>query len=194
MLTPSQRGGETGVNTMSDNTIKLMSYGLPAVTVLFTWWLPSGLQFSFLISGVLSACQATMFRMPGFRSYFGMTPLPPRVDPFAAKEALSPYRRDILTAQQMKERYETPDAKGVLSALTDKVKDVKETARKGVKGMKEYAGQERKDGKRTKAEIQKAEAYEKKRQREEKERIAELDRRAREQRRLKKLQKEQGKK
>jgi membrane protein insertase Oxa1/YidC/SpoIIIJ len=178
---------------MSTTAVKAMSYGLPGLSLAFTWWLPAGLQLSFLVAGILSAIQAVVFRNPAFRSMVKMEPLPEKLpDAFAPKEIVSPYRRDILTVEQMQEKYEAPQAKGVLSVLGEKVEEAKKSAREGVQSLKERAGQERKDGKRTKQELQKAEAYEKKRAKEEKERLLEMDKRRREARRLKKLEKEQG--
>lgn len=152
---------------MSENTMKLMSYGLPAVSILATFWLPAGVQVSFLVTGLWSAFQVTIFRNAAFRSFCNIAPLPSPPQAAASKDK-SPYRADILTAQQLRERSEAPAKKGVRAVVVEKVEEVKDSARQGLKTAKEYAGQERKAGKRTKAEIAKAEAYEKKRQAEEK--------------------------
>lgn len=60
---------------MSPEAMKLVSYGLPLMSLLFTWWLPAAVQLSFFVSGLLSFGQASLFKMPAFRSYFGMVPL-----------------------------------------------------------------------------------------------------------------------
>lgn len=186
-----RRGGETGVSTMSPTTMKLFAIGMPLLTLVFTYWLPAGLQFSFLLSGVLSAGQATMFRNPAFRAKFGMAQLPTPVDPFAKPEAVSRFREDILTAEQMNEKYESPKAEGVLGGLKEKYADIRQSASKSVKEMKEYTGQERKDGKRTKQEIKKAEEYEVKRAKEERQRMARLEREKRAARNARKAAKQQ---
>jgi len=71
-----RRGGETGATNMSPEAMKLMMYGLPVLTLLFTWWLPAAVQFSFFVSGLLSFGQASLFKLPAFRRYFNMHPLP----------------------------------------------------------------------------------------------------------------------
>ena len=171
---------------MSESAMKLMSYGFPIRTILFTFWLPAGLQLSFFITGLWSAIQVTLFRNKAFRSALGLTQLPP--PPSKVPVNASPYRADILTVQQLRERAEAPTTTGVFSALNKQVDGVKEAASKTMKSAREYAGQDRKNGKRTKAEIARADAYEKKRQAEEKQKEAER----REWRRQQRLEK-QGK-
>lgn len=171
-----RRGGETGVNTMSPQTMKMFAIGMPLLTLVFTYWLPAGLQLSFLLSGILSAAQATLFRNAAFRNKMGMAQLPTPVDPFAKPAEVSRFREDILTAEQMKAQYEAPKAEGVLGGLKDQIADIRQSASKSVKEMKEYTGQERKDGKRTKQEIKKAEEYEAKRAKEERQRLNRLER------------------
>ncbi len=171
-----RRGGETGVSTMSATTMKLFAIGMPLLTLVFTYWLPAGLQFSFFLSGLLSAGQATLFRNAAFREKFGMSALPTPVDPFAKPVEVSKFREDILTVEQMKAKYEAPKAEGVLDGFRAKVDDLKKSAQSSVKEMKEYTGQERKDGKRTKAQTKQAEEYEIKRAKEERQRLARLER------------------
>ncbi|KUJ17505.1 uncharacterized protein LY89DRAFT_549218, partial [Mollisia scopiformis] len=71
-----RKGGETGVSNLSPQIFNAMMWGLPLVSLLFTFWLPAALQLSFFVSGLLSFCQATLLRQPWFRNYFNMTPLP----------------------------------------------------------------------------------------------------------------------
>lgn len=186
-----RRGGETGVSTMSPTTMKMFAIGMPLLTLIFTYWLPAGLQLSFLLSGILSAGQATLFRNPDFRAKMGMAELPKPVDPFAKPEIMSKYREDIMTAEQMREKYEAPKAEGILGGFKERITDLKESAGKSVKEMKEYTGQERKDGKRTKAEIRKALEYEEKRSKEEKQRMARLEREKRAARNARRATKQQ---
>ncbi|KAG9230025.1 60Kd inner membrane protein-domain-containing protein [Amylocarpus encephaloides] len=74
-----RRGGETGVSTLKPEMQNALMYGLPAVSLIFTSWLPAALQFSFLSAGAVSAIQSTLFRQPGFRQFMKMTPLATRV-------------------------------------------------------------------------------------------------------------------
>lgn len=187
-----RKGGETGVNTMGAEAVKLMSIGLPALTVVFTYWLPAGLQFSFFLSGIISAGQSQLFRNAAFRERFGMHPLPTTAtaDPFAPKVAASKFREDIMTVEQMKAKYEAPQAQGVLEGLKGKVADIKQSANKSMKDMKEFTGQSRTGGKRTKAEIRAAEAYEEKRAKEEKIRMDRLEKEKRRERAARRAERE----
>ncbi len=188
-----QKGSEVGASALSPGAAKAMSYAFPALSFLFTWWLPSGLQLSFFITGVLSYIQGAAFRWAPFRQFFKIAPLPPRKDPVSASSSLaSPYAPRIITAQQKSSSltYEAPTKPTILSDLKKEVKgtisNVQESAKKTMKAAREYTGQDRKDGKRTKSEIEAAERYEKKRREEELARMEEEDmerRRRREERR-----------
>lgn len=199
-----------GVSTVSPGAMKFMAYALPAFTLLFTWWLPAGVQLSFFVAGVISAAQGLLFRWAPFRSFFNMTPMPKRPDLFSKPTEPSPYQPRIITAQHSLShkipysgtqpsvgRYEPPRKPTLLSGLKKEVKStissVQASARETYKSAKEYAGQESKDGKkRTKAELRSANDYERKRKAEELARQEELDlerRRMREEKR--RMQREQ---
>lgn len=164
-----------------------MSYGLPAVTVIFTYFLPAGLQLSFFISGILSYCQSTAFKNASFREATGMVPLPPPhlLTPGAAptsaptiKLAPESYRVD-----STKLNYEAPNRTSTLSGVSvdsvpeaektifggakstfqDGLKDAKDAFGKVKTTWEEKAGTKRVDGKRTKQEIKAAQVYEEKR-------------------------------
>lgn len=150
---------------MSANTTKLLSYGFPVVSFLVTSFLPAGVQLSFFVTGIWSAMQITLFRQPSVRSFLGMAQMPPPVKEVDLKDA-SPYRADIVTVQQMKQR-EAPTTKGIFAALHETVEGAKKSAREGVKTAREMAGQSEVPGKRTKAQLAKAKEYETKRRAEE---------------------------
>ncbi|RDW84869.1 hypothetical protein BP6252_02459 [Coleophoma cylindrospora] len=69
-------GGETGIALTTPAMQTLLMYGIPLMTLVFTSWLPAGLQLSFFVTGVLSYIQATAFRKPSIRAKLGMAPLP----------------------------------------------------------------------------------------------------------------------
>ncbi|KFY07764.1 hypothetical protein V492_06842 [Pseudogymnoascus sp. VKM F-4246] len=164
-----KQGGETGQSTMSANTTKLLAIGFPVASFLFTFWLPAAVQLSFFVTGLWSATQVTLFRQPAVRSALGMAQMPPPVKEVDLKNA-SPYRADIVTAEQMRQRKEAPPtSKGIFSALNDTIEGAKKSAREGMKTAREAAGQAEAPGKRTKAQLTKATEYEKKRRAEEKE-------------------------
>ncbi|OBT84451.1 hypothetical protein VE02_06435 [Pseudogymnoascus sp. 03VT05] len=161
-----RQGGEAGTSTMSANTMKLLAYGFPIVSILFTFWLPAGVQLSFFVTGLWSAAQVTLFRWRSIRSFLGMAQMPLSIKEVDLKNA-SPYRADIITAQQMKQRQAAPTTRGIFAALNDTVEGAKKSAREGVKTAREMAGQQEAPGKRTKAQLAKAKEYEKKRRAEE---------------------------
>ncbi|KAF2497113.1 hypothetical protein BU16DRAFT_459209, partial [Lophium mytilinum] len=75
-------GGETGA-PLQPIQKKLMMYGLPGLTILFSWWLPAATQLTFLAGSVLSLLQALIFRQPRIRQALNLTPLykPPVIRP-----------------------------------------------------------------------------------------------------------------
>ncbi|OBT63458.1 hypothetical protein VE03_08138, partial [Pseudogymnoascus sp. 23342-1-I1] len=161
-----RQGGEAGTSTMSANTTKLLSYGFPVISVIITAFLPAGVQLSFFVTGLWSAAQVTLFRQPAVRSFLGIAQMPPPVKTVDPKDA-SPYRADIVTVQQMKQRAEPPTTKGIFAALSQTIEGAKESAREGVKTARDMAGQTETPGKRSKAQLAKAKEYEKKRRAEE---------------------------
>lgn len=138
--------------------------------------------------------QGALFRSERARQFFKITPLPPRKDPSDAPAG--PYAPRVVTAQQKSSAlsYEPPTKPTVLSGLTKEVKgtisSVQKSAKETMKAAREYTGQDKNDGKRTKAEIQEAERYEKKRRDEELARIEEEDLERRMRREEKRRQKE----
>lgn len=179
---------------MTPAVVKGLSYGLPAITVLFTWWLPAGLQLSFFVSGLLSFAQAQIFRSPAFRGWAGMYPLPKKpVDPFAEKVEVSPYQDRVIVATKDQYRdatnegpkYEAPRSSGsggVFDGLSEVADSAKKRYNSMLKTSKQLTGlSETTDGKRTKQQLRVAAQYETKRKLEEKEKLAKSDeRRARE--------------
>ncbi len=183
----------------------MMSYGLPAITLALTAFFPSALQLSFFVTGVLSYLQAVLFRWAPFRKYMNMTAIPTRrADPFASTPAAEPppYQPRIVIAParappSATSTYEPPRSASrpapatpiekatLLSGLTREVSSsisaVQESARKTLKSAREMTGQESKDGKRTKRQLQQANEYERKRRLEEAKRREEInsERRAR---------------
>lgn len=110
------------------------------MTVLFTWWLPAALQLSFFVSGLLSFGQASLFKMPGFRAYFNMSPLP--AAPVASSTTTggkppSPYKgsmkiRAPLTTQQLNSAFQENRKQSLLekakNQLMDNTKEIRGAA------------------------------------------------------------------
>ncbi|KAK2042019.1 YidC/Oxa1 family membrane protein insertase [Colletotrichum somersetense] len=55
---------------------KLMMYILGPLSVLFTAYLPAGVQWYFFCAGAVGVFQNWLFNKPGFRNFFGLLPLP----------------------------------------------------------------------------------------------------------------------
>jgi YidC/Oxa1 family membrane protein insertase len=176
---------------MSPEFMRGMSYFLPAISLIFTSFLPSAIQLSFFITGFLSYCQAQLFRWAPFRAYMNMTPLPTnRPDAFDSAPAAEPqpYQSRIITATaRPTPSYEPPRSSppaaakptllsGLKREVSSGISSVQESARKTLKSAREMTGQESKDGKRTKRQLQQANEYERKRRLEEGRRREEVER------------------
>jgi YidC/Oxa1 family membrane protein insertase len=62
---------------MDPSIQKAMMFGLPALSLAFTWWFPAAVQLSFVTTSMISYGQVVAMANPTFRSYFNMTPVPP---------------------------------------------------------------------------------------------------------------------
>lgn len=146
-----------------------MQWGMPALSMIFTSFMPAAVQLSFLVSSSISFGQATLFRTPQFRSWANMTPLP-QPNPSPSENTLR-MREVPITAGDTK----TPKRYSLDGSLGN-VMEGFQSAKKGVVDMaKERRAKQ--DDASVKA---RADAYEEKRQRE----IAEEIKRQNEKRRL----------
>ncbi|PVH71114.1 hypothetical protein DL98DRAFT_577557 [Cadophora sp. DSE1049] len=191
-----RKGGETGAMNLSPEMTKAMIWGFPALSLLFTWWLPASVQISFFVSGVLSYIQSSLFRQPWFRSYFKMTPLPARKDPNAP--APSPYRGDlkiaapinpVLSQSELNSRFQgagaTQGKKGVIGGIASEIRGT-------LGGVVEKSREKMRDSNETnqaKREIRERKAYEEKRRAEIKQAREEEERLRREARQARKMRK-----
>ncbi|KAG0646529.1 Oxidase assembly 1 [Hyphodiscus hymeniophilus] len=179
-----RRGGETGATTMSPEAMKLMMYGLPAMTLLFTWWLPAALQLSFFISGLLSFGQASLFKLPGFRSYWNMPPLPsgaaavtPDGRPPTPYKGMMKVRTPLSTAE-LNSAFQEGRKQSMLQKVSKQLRDNTSEIRTAATTMMSKT-QGTLDGRRVKRDKEARDAYEKKRKAEiaaEMEEIAEAKR------------------
>ncbi len=168
---------------------KALTYGLPGLTVLFTWWLPAAVQISFFVSGLLSFAQASMFKSPVFRNYFGMTPLPSSTNPTTrpspykgtmklaaaapapgTSASATPKSSPVLSTSELNSRFEassisnesaSPPRSKLLSKLLNPINQARDSARGVMKKANENM-----DGRREKNEIAEKRKYELKRQEE----------------------------
>ncbi|KAL2067525.1 hypothetical protein VTL71DRAFT_1950 [Oculimacula yallundae] len=111
-----RRGGDTGAMNLSKEMHRAMIWGMPALSLAFTFWLPAAVQISFFVSSVLSFFQATLFRADWFRKRFNMTPIPQHIGTKTSTPANpSPHRKDIriaanpvLSQKQLSGRFQAP--------------------------------------------------------------------------------------
>ncbi|TVY44874.1 Mitochondrial inner membrane protein [Lachnellula subtilissima] len=106
-----RKGGETGVSTLSPGMLNAMMWGIPAISLLFTWWLPASVQLSFFFTGLLSFTQVTMMRQPWFRQSFKMVPLPetgPKGPSLSAyKGTIKRLESPVLTQEELNARFQS---------------------------------------------------------------------------------------
>lgn len=189
-----QRGGETGATALSPEAMKLMMYGLPLLTVVFTWWLPAALQLSFFVSGLLSFGQASLFKIPGFRAYFNMHPLPsgPIASPSTpAGQPRSPYKGNLkvrapMSTSELNKAFQESRKLSLLEKAKKQMLDNTKEIRTASGTMLDKA-RDGMAGRQAKAERKAREEYEKKRQKEIREEIEERRREMLEAKRRKKM-------
>jgi YidC/Oxa1 family membrane protein insertase len=115
-----------GTSNFSPAVFNAMKWGLPAASLLLTWWLPAAVQISFFVSGLLSFGQATLFRQSWFREYFNMTPLPKNAVPGKkAAEESSPYKgkmkviaNPVLSQAELSNRFQGAQKSGLNQTLS----------------------------------------------------------------------------
>src|SRR5450432_33834 len=148
-----KKGGETGVNTISAGTLKIMSYALPGISFAFTWWLPAGLQLSFFTTGLLSFLQSRLFRWAPFRTFMNMTPIPDQPDPFSSPSSpTSPAATTSPSYQPPRTPSTTTTTSGgsnsdtkptLLSNLTrplkNSIQNIQASARESINSAKQYS-------------------------------------------------------
>jgi YidC/Oxa1 family membrane protein insertase len=181
---------------MSPEATKVLMVVFPALTLLITAFMPAALQVSFFVSGMLSLIQSTLFRMPAFRTYFNMYPLPTPAPatsptpypgtmnvraPLSQAELSATYqatRTPASGASELKAGQEAlqsvnPSQQGMVrkfmsGAVGGAVKDIKTTVQGATTSARELLGRGQKDLEQKQAKTERATArvYEEKRQRE----------------------------
>lgn len=179
---------------MSPQATKIMVVAFPALTLLITAFMPAALQVSFFVAGMISLIQSTLFRMPGFRSYFNMYPLPPPTPatptpykgtmnvraPLSQEELSRTYQASRPTtagASELKAGqqalHDVNPSQGALRKFVSgtvggAVKDIKTTVQGATSSARDLVGRGQKGlaEKQAKSERATAQAYEERRQRE----------------------------
>ena len=135
---------------------QLFQYVFPCVggLIMIAW--PAALQLTICMIALISAAQATMFKIPWFRDLFGMQPLPKPAAP------ATPNRQ--LRSSQGPSR--TPSESKTESGVVGSVKGVVSEIMKNGKKFSPMSIQQNQKGRLTNAERRHAETYEKRRRRE----------------------------
>ncbi|KAK1670980.1 60Kd inner membrane protein-domain-containing protein [Colletotrichum godetiae] len=127
---------------------KLMMYILGPLSVIFTSYLPAGVQFYFFITGIIGVAQNWLFTKSAFRNLFGLTPIvAPAATPIsttAAKTSISsgPTRLNY-QAPRAASASEAPAADaGSVKGIMDNLKQTVHNA-KGGAGNHVEAGRKR---------------------------------------------------
>jgi len=169
-----------GTTNLTPRMQNAFMWGLPALTIAFTWWMPAAVQVSFFVSGLLSFGQATLFKQDWFRTYFNMTSL---LEPKPAGQAPeSPYKGNmkvnpVLSQAELSQRFQGVK---VSSNLQQKMSKIREAQPPGgafgkviggtFKEIKEAgsgvvaSAKESMDGRRQKADVLEKNRYEAKKQ------------------------------
>ncbi|QSZ31226.1 hypothetical protein DSL72_000789 [Monilinia vaccinii-corymbosi] len=164
-----KKGGETGVSNLTPGMVQAMQWGMPALSMLFTSFMPAAVQLSFLVSSAFSFGQSTLFRTPQFRSWANMTPL---ADPNPSPSQNILKMREVTSSEAEIKSPKRYSLDGTLGNVMDRF----QSAKKGMVDMTKERRAKQDDA----AAKSRAEAYEKRRQAE----IAEEIRRQSEKRRL----------
>ncbi|KAK2006219.1 YidC/Oxa1 family membrane protein insertase [Colletotrichum eremochloae] len=69
---------------------KLLMYILGPLSVIFTAYLPAGVQWYFFVAGAIGVVQNWLFTKPGFRNLFGLMPLPTAPAPATTAATVAP--------------------------------------------------------------------------------------------------------
>lgn len=149
---------------------KALQYGLPTLTFVFGFWLPAGLQLSFLVSGICSAIQGTLFRSPGFRKWAGMYPLPepntPKANP-TTKEIRMAARGTNSSGNPVYQAPSSPAEVSEKAGIGKVIKEIKEAAASGKKAAQNYvASKQKTDDRRPQQDVAAAAKLEKRRRQE----------------------------
>ncbi|KAI9369896.1 60Kd inner membrane protein-domain-containing protein [Aspergillus egyptiacus] len=184
-----RKGGEMGnIDRSAEGMRKLMLYGFPTITFLFTAFLPAALQTYFVVSGIFGCIQSFIINNRAFRAYAGIT-IPSEAGPSVTGKAGLNTERSLrmLTEALQAERARLAEAQKAagqseqnLSFIDRAIHNVKESknkiAQEASEKMKELSGQAPKknaDGspaeppRLSEKDLKRAEDYERRRQEEE---------------------------
>ena len=166
--------------------LKAMTYGLPAVSLLFMSGWPAALQLSFFISTLFSTFQSSMIQWSPFRRLVKIAPLPANVQTTPVAEAAYNGRLNLgetakrtlsVSGSSRTTKFVSSSQTGGILGMLERAKDNFQTMQKDVtKTVENYTGSSAaKDDKKI------AEAYEKRRAAEDAKKLREdaLARRAR---------------
>lgn len=140
---------------------KFMLYGMPAMAVAFLYWQPAMIQLAFCFTSILGFVQSKLFRNPWMRARLGIHPQPtpkPNAENTASSNAIT----NFLAPTAPNPATEQP--KGMLASIKDRW-DTANAQAKVAKSNAQSKGPVRRKHGRTAREIEEAQRYEEKYQR-----------------------------
>ncbi len=114
-----------GVSTVSPTVQTALMYGFPALSFVFTFWLPAALQLSFLVSGFISYLQATALQSEKFRQWWNLTPLPKKQVATKATPVYKGRANIALTQEELAARFQGAGSKQG-DELQNKLNDIRD--------------------------------------------------------------------
>lgn len=180
-FTPKQKGGESGMTILTDSSVgRGLLYGLPIMSFCFMSFWPSSLQLYFVATGLFGLAQAYFINSPAIRRLLDLTPLP-NSSSGSAPGAEPPRLRLIEEAEKSREQPQPVSGTRELPADLSLLDRWKASIMKPFKNMSqemkdsvnkwtgEGTGQKGSDvpARLSKADLQRAEQYERTRRDEE---------------------------
>jgi YidC/Oxa1 family membrane protein insertase len=152
---------------LPDHFQKALTYGFPALTLVFMQGWPAALQISFAVTSLLSVLQSTILRNPVFRNWYGIPPPPRKLTEstssspvYTGNLRLGKSARGVVEPPATTPPQPTPGLGGIMDKAKSNLREIRDEMAKTVD---KYGGE-----KGTKSRDQKAAAaYEKRRSAEE---------------------------
>ncbi|GKT41215.1 LOW QUALITY PROTEIN: mitochondrial inner membrane protein OXA1 [Colletotrichum spaethianum] len=110
---------------------KLMMYILGPLSVIFTAYLPAGVQWYFFITGLVGVLQNWLFTKAGFRNFFGLMPLPSTPAPATTTAPPSRLTYQAPRRAAASAPAETPAQDGSISGVINSLKQTVHNAKGG---------------------------------------------------------------
>ncbi|KAL8681358.1 MAG: hypothetical protein Q9186_002501 [Xanthomendoza sp. 1 TL-2023] len=163
-------GSELGSGTtMTPTVMKFFQWVLPIGSTIFMSFWPAIMQLTFFMSGLMALTQTRLFRLPWFRKFWRIIPLPSTVKPATQTPSVSPLKGVMVPPSAPRINAEAEIAQGGVfgnarSKMKSTMSDVKKRAQKVY--MQDNNEGERSGGRRSEKDLKEAKRYDEKRRKE----------------------------